>query len=323
METLVNPDTLPVIAVKDALFVALFLFTSLVATMTTLRYNHHVLFCLYSGGTNVEKGTVWIIGGSSGLGFATAQAFAADGWFVVSGARSFGDKKSEGPTHELHLDVNDEQSREAFVRDAFALSPRVDVLVYCAAILILSPCELTSYDAYSRVMQTNFLGMTDFVARVLPKMRAQHSGKIVLFSSLNGLFGIPFQSAYVASKHAVEGYAECLSMECDTMGVQVSLVEPGDHHGGSQRCRLSTSIEDGSPYRQTFSSGIEKIKQDEDQGKSPAKLAAAVLRNVNRKRMRFRVRIAKPDQKAAVLLHDTLPPRTSMRILRNYYRKKG
>ncbi len=71
--------------------------------------------------------------------------------------------------------------------------------------------------------------MTALVSQVMPVMRRQHSGKIVLFSSINGLLGIPFQSAYVASKHAVEGYAECLAMECKAMGIQVSVIEPGDH----------------------------------------------------------------------------------------------
>ncbi len=271
----------------------------------------------------MKKGTVWIIGGSSGLGLATAKAFEADGWLVISGARSFDGQAQGGGIRELHLDVTDAQSRSAFVNRAFALSQRVDALVYCAAILILSPCELTSHDEYSRVMQTNFLGMTAFVSEVLPTMRKQKSGKIVLFSSINGLLGIPFQSAYVASKHAVEGYAECLAMECGDMGIQVSLIEPGDHAGGSQKTRLSASLDAASPYRASFQSAVAQIRDDEASGRPPDKLARAVLRNVNRKRMRFRVRVAKADQKAAVILHDALPSKTNMKILRNYYGKKG
>jgi len=271
----------------------------------------------------VEKGTVWVIGGSSGLGLATAKAFAADGWLVISGARSFHADNQEGPVHELHLDVTDRQSRAAFVRDALLLSPQVNVLVYCAAILILSPCEFTAADEYDRVMQTNFLGMTDFVAQVMPKMRLQNGGKIVLFSSINGLLGIPFQSAYVASKHAVEGYAECLAMECEGTGIQVSVVEPGDHRGGSQRCRLSASVAENSPYSRSFATVIAKIRSDEAHGLSPSKLAAKVVRNVNRKRMRYRLRIATADQKTGVVLHDALPSKMNMRVLRSYYGKKG
>ncbi|HPF87662.1 MAG TPA: SDR family NAD(P)-dependent oxidoreductase [Candidatus Limiplasma sp.] len=270
----------------------------------------------------MEKGTVWIIGGSSGLGLATAKAFAADGWFVVSGARSFHNEAQSGSIRSLQLDVTDPESRNTFMREALALRPRVDVLVYCAAILVLSPCESTAYEEYARVMQTNFLGITAFVSYVMPMMREQKNGKIVLFSSINGLLGIPFQSAYVASKHAVEGYAECLAMECKAMGIQVCVIEPGDHRGGSQRCRLSTQLAEASPYRDAFAKGIAIIRHDEANGLLPSGLAEAVLKNVNRKHMRFRVRVAKADQKLAVILHDILPPSMNTRILRDYYGKK-
>ena len=83
----------------------------------------------------MAKGTVWVIGVSSGLGLATAQAFAADGWQVVSGARSFGAQSDGDPAdrgiHPFRLDVTDAASREAFVKSAFAVSPQVDALVYC------------------------------------------------------------------------------------------------------------------------------------------------------------------------------------------------
>ena len=187
--------------------------------MKTLRYNHHDLYSTYTGGKQVKKGTVWIIGGSSGLGLATATAFAADDWLVISGARSFGEPKRKSRIRRTASGCNGRRQPRSVCRRSVHAQPAAWMcLVYCAAILLLSPCELTSYDDYSRVMQTNFLGMTAFVSLVMPKMRTQQSGKIVLFSSLNGLFGIPFQSAYVASKHAVEGYAECLAMECKRDG---------------------------------------------------------------------------------------------------------
>ena len=276
----------------------------------------------------MEKGTVWAIGASSGLGLATAEAFAADGWLVVSGARSFGAQPGSVPDggriHRLALDVTNAQSREAFVRDALALSPRVDVLIYAAAVLVLGPCELTSQDEYARVMQTNFLGLTAMVSLALPTMRSQKSGKIILFSSINGLLGIPFQSAYTASKHAVEGYAECLAMEVKPFGIQVCLVEPGDHRGGSQRTRLHTGGgEAQTPYEPacTVATGI--IHRDEENGLLPQKLGQKVLANANRRRMRVRLRVAKPDQRLAVVLHDLLPTSLNFRILRDYYGKGG
>ncbi|NLI22699.1 MAG: SDR family NAD(P)-dependent oxidoreductase [Clostridiales bacterium] len=275
----------------------------------------------------MTKGTAWIIGASSGLGLATAEAFAADGWLVVSGARSFGaqaDATPAGGIHRLNLDVTDEESRLAFAEEAVRISPRVDALVYCAAVLVLGPCEQTSQGEYARVMQTNFLGMTDMVSLALPAMRNQHSGRIILFSSINGLLGIPFQSAYTASKHAVEGYAECLAMEVRAFGVQVSLVEPGDHRGGSQRTRLhGKAMRADSPYAGAYRSACAVIHRDETGGLSPIALGRKVLKNANRRRMRFRLRVAKPDQRLMTALHDVLPPALSFWILRDYYGKGG
>ena len=274
------------------------------------------------------KKTVWVIGASSGLGLATAQAFANDGWLVVSGARSFGAQSADDPAdnriHPFQLDVTDADSRALFARNAFALSAQVDALVYCAAVLVLGPCESTSHAEFERVMQTNFLGMTGMVSLALPAMRSQHSGKIILFSSINGLLGIPFQSAYTASKHAVEGYAECLSMEVKPFGVQVCLVEPGDHRGGSQRTRLhATAQPSGNPYAAAYDSACAVIHRDESVGLLPETLGRKVLRNAKRRNMRFRLRVAKPDQRLAVVLHDVLPFRLNAAILTDYYKKGG
>lgn len=274
------------------------------------------------GGTAIK--TVWITGASSGLGLATARAFAGRGWLVVAGARSFADAPAaqEDAEHwvRLRLDVTDEESCARFAKRALEISPRVDALVCGAAVLVLGSCEKTGADEYSRVLDTNFTGAARMVRLALPHMRAQSGGRIVLFSSINGLLGIPFQSAYTASKHALEGYAECLTMEAAPWGIQVCLVEPGDHRGGSQRTRLNAREEDGtSPYHSRYEAAVAVIHRDEAGGLSPDRLGEKLVRNVERRHMRFRLRVAKPDQHLAVWLHALLPPWLNGRILSAYY----
>ena len=292
------------------------------------------------------KGTVWVLGASSGLGLATANAFAKDGWLVVAGARSFArEKKTEdrakntneqgdftGALLEMSrrenvrlfpLDATSEESCERFVQDALLASNRVDVLCYSAGLLILGACEETSPEEYERVMQTNFLGMVRMVGKALPIMRQQKQGKIMLFSSLNGLIGIPFQSAYTASKHAIEGYAQCLAMESKPFGIQVSVVEPGDHQGGSQKYRLNAGEADAaSPYSAEYQSACQTIHRDEAKGLRPNPLGEKVVRNANRAKMKYYLRVATLDQKLAVWLHRLLWPRLFFSIMRSYYVKK-
>lgn len=269
----------------------------------------------------MQQKTVWITGASSGLGLATAQAFMQAGWRVIGGARSFpaqGD--SEGGMERIRLDVTDEASCAAFAEKAFALTGRVDALVCAAAVLVLGACENTTPDEYSRVMETNFVGTTRMVRLALPHMRRQGSGRIVLFSSINGLLGIPFQSAYTASKHAMEGYAECLAMETRRFGIRVCLVEPGDHRGGSDHTRLhATGENENSAYRAAYRSACAVIHRDESGGLLPEALGQKVVRNVQRRCMRFRLRVAKFDQHLAVWLHRYLPNWVNSLILRNYY----
>jgi len=244
---------------------------------------------------------------------------------VVAGARSFEDgkasEKQEKNIIRLKLDVTDEESCNRFVQKALELSPTVDALVCGAAVLVLGSCEMTSVEEYRRVMETNFLGTVRMVSCVLPYMRRQKNGKILLFSSINGLLGIPFQSAYTASKHAMEGYAECLSMETRPYGIQVCLIEPGDHRGGSDRTRLHAAREDeNSPYKTAYTAACAVIHRDESGGLLPENLGRKVVRNAERKRMKFRLKVAKPDQRLAVLLHTLLPERLNSMILRDYYR---
>ena len=263
---------------------------------------------------------VWLTGGSSGLGLHTAMALRDAGHTVITGARSFTGETRKDGLIMLPLDVADDQSVEAFAARALEISPRVDAVVHCAGILVLGSCEETSLEEYRRVMDTDFLGMVRINHQALPVMRKQGEGRIVMFSSINGLLGIPFQSAYTAAKHAVEGYAECLQMEVQSFGIQVCLVEPGDHRSGSQRCRHRASGRgEDSPYAKDYAMAVSVIRHDEANGSDPDQLGRKVAKALARKHIPIRLRIASPDQHLAVWLHDLLPPGLNAAILRSYY----
>lgn len=270
-----------------------------------------------------QSKTVWVTGASSGLGLHTAMALRDAGWTVIAGARSFTEPGEKDGMHLLPLDVTSEESVTSFCDQALKISPWVSALVQCAGMLVLGSCEETSLEEYQRVMNTNFLGMVRMNRQVLPIMRAQKDGRIVMYSSINGLMGIPFQNAYTASKHAIEGYAEGLQMEVRPFGIQVMLVEPGDHRSGSEKYRPhAAKMGPESPYAAAYESTTAKIHHDETHGSDPDRLGRKVARILERKRMPFRRRIASPDQHLAVYLHKFLPARWNEGILRSYYIRK-
>ena len=260
------------------------------------------------------------------MGRFTALAIAKAGFHVIAGARSFATEKAvdENGIHRLALDVTSQESIHHFVQSALNIFPRVDALINCAGILVLGSCEETSAAEFEGVIQTNLLGTAAMVRAVMPIMRSQRSGRIINFSSILGLLGIPFQCAYTASKHAIEGYTECLAMEAAPFGIQVCLLEPGDHRGGSAAYRKhAKAVDHHSPYYLDFLKGTAAIAHDEENGSDPEKLGSVVAKLLTRKKMPLRKRVAKFDQHLAVILHSFIPARMMQSILTQYYLGKG
>ena len=268
---------------------------------------------------------VLVSGASSGLGRAVAARLAEDGFRTYAGARSFAGGVS-APTgcEPVVLDVLDDASAQAAVSHILEREGHIDALVNCAAFLTFGSCEETSADELQAVLQTNFLGMARMTRTVLPHMREQKFGRIVNFSSINGLLGIPFQSAYTASKHAIEGWSECLAQETRRFGVRVTLIEPGDCRNGSHKYRTSASasLQESSPYAAWFRGAVKQITHDEDTGMPPSRVAKAVSAVLGKNDPPARCLVARIDQRFAVFLHRAIGGNLFYRIMETYYAPK-
>lgn len=265
---------------------------------------------------------VLVAGASSGIGLALAHQLHADGFCVYAGARSLGQVQvaPEGFIM-LPLDVTDDLSVQEAINKILQRDSRIDALVNCASFLTLGACEEVSAEELRLVMETNFLGMARMTRAVLPAMRQQQYGRIVNISSLNGLFGIPFQGAYTASKHATEGWSESLTQETRRFGIYVTVVEPGDCRGGSlkYRKRAKASEKEASPYAVWYKKAVDKIMHDEQNGLYPERVASAISRILQSQCPPARKIIAEPIQRSAVLLHKLLPRNVFNRIIEAYY----
>ena len=268
--------------------------------------------------------TVWITGASSGLGLHTAQALAANGFTVVAGARSFGKEKTVSGCRCLPLDVTDAASISGFSDQAMKIAGTPDVLINCAGIVILGACESSELDELREVMETNFYGMASMISKVLPLMREQGRGRIINFSSINGLLGIPFEGAYTASKHAIEGYSECLALETKPFGIEVMLVEPGGHRSSSKAYRrYSVGMTDDSPYKKAFDLGTASIVEyNSVNGSNPDELGQKIADVLKKEHLPRRMIIGKPKQRLSVIMHSILPSDVFDRIISNYYIKQ-
>jgi NAD(P)-dependent dehydrogenase (short-subunit alcohol dehydrogenase family) len=263
---------------------------------------------------------VWVSGASSGLGRAAAAALKAAGWLVIAGARSFvGNEYETDCGTRLPLDVRDADSVRVFCEQAYSLAGAPDAIVNAAAVLTIGPAEETAPEEFLAVMDTVLMGAIRFTQAALPMMRSKGGGKVVMLSSVNGLYATPYQGPYTAAKHALEGYSECLMLETRKQGIQVMLVEPGDHSGGAQKYR--GQAEKVSPlYRESLGRVMAAMARDEAQGQSPERFGRRLALVLSRKRLPARLRVLTLKEQLSIVLHDVLPGRWFQRIVTAYFK---
>lgn len=270
---------------------------------------------------------VFVSGASSGLGFAVAEYLASHGYTVYAGARSFkagGTPPPAGCTG-VELDVTDISSVKKAFEFVLGREKEIYGLVNCAAFFTMGSCEEVPPEEITKILDTNFVGMVRTVQAVLPVMRKQGYGRIINFSSINGLIAIPFQSAYTASKHAVEGWSEALAQETYRFGIDVTVVEPGDCRGGSQKYRklCALSGDASSPYREYYTAGTGKIHHDEENGMKQVKVASAVCGLLDSKNPPSRKVVATLTQRSSIWLHILLKRKLFNKIIADYYAPKN
>jgi NAD(P)-dependent dehydrogenase (short-subunit alcohol dehydrogenase family) len=184
----------------------------------------------------MSKPVVLITGALTGIGRATAVAFAREGArIVISGRR---EEEGQALAKELRgleaeaefvkADVRKEEDVRNLVDKTVARFGRIDVAVNNAG-TEGQPGPLTeqSADTYAATFDTNVLGVVLSLKHELRAMSAQKHGSIINISSVAGKRGFPGASIYVASKHAVEGLTKSAALEGAAVGVRVNAVAPG------------------------------------------------------------------------------------------------
>jgi NAD(P)-dependent dehydrogenase (short-subunit alcohol dehydrogenase family) len=179
-------------------------------------------------------GIAVVTGTSTGIGLATTLRLAREGHRVFAGMRNLAKAdallkvvQDEGlPVELVELDI----TIDASVEKAFATIAKagpVDILVNNAGIAGASPLELTPDSEHRAMFETNYFGAVRCIQAVMPSMRERRTGAIVNITSLTGIFAVPNQIAYSASKWALECLGEALAGELTRFGVRVVNIEPG------------------------------------------------------------------------------------------------
>jgi len=183
---------------------------------------------------------VFVTGGSSGIGKATAIILAKSGAHLRIAARGkdrLDEAVAEIGMHRLSsdqmiggitCDVSDPQRMREVAEEVTAALGGIDVLINNAGVAHPATEADTADEIYERMMRINYFGMVYCTRAFLPHFRKQRGGHIANVSSLLGFMGIYGYTAYAASKYAMTGFSDCLRQEMLEYDVNVSVLFPGD-----------------------------------------------------------------------------------------------
>jgi NAD(P)-dependent dehydrogenase (short-subunit alcohol dehydrogenase family) len=179
--------------------------------------------------------TVLITGSSTGIGLATALAFARAGHTVAAAMRNPARapelanvaERERLPITVFTMDVDSDGSVQESMARIGQTVGRVDVLVNNAGIERMGSVEHLPLADFRAVMETNYFGVIRCIQAILPDMRARRSGCIINIASVAGQIALSPMASYTASKYALEALSECLAQEVKPFGIRVAIVEPG------------------------------------------------------------------------------------------------
>ena len=177
----------------------------------------------------MEKKVILVTGASSGIGKSTALQLIEEGHIVYGAARRVDKMKDleDAGGHAIGMDVLEESQIKAGIDQIIQKHDRIDVLVNNAGYAVYGAIEDITIDEARRQFEVNIFGLARLTQEVLPHMRKQQSGTIINISSVGGKIFTPLGSWYHATKHALEGWSDCLRMEVEQFGIDVVIIEPG------------------------------------------------------------------------------------------------
>jgi short-subunit dehydrogenase len=178
---------------------------------------------------------VWITGASSGIGEALALQFAKQGARLILSARRKEELHRVGELTKLPpldlmilpFDLKDNLNATGLAAEVMNKFGRIDILVNNGGFSQRSEAMETPLSVDREIMEVDFFAQVALAKAVLPYMKRQKSGQLVVISSIAGKFGFYLRSSYSAAKHALHGFFESLRLETESFGIRTLIVCPG------------------------------------------------------------------------------------------------
>jgi len=225
-----------------------------------------------------------ISGCSSGIGRATAELLAKNGFKVYATMRNTDEISFDDDNIQTALlDVNSQESIDSAIDIILENEGKIDVLINNAGYGLIGSIEDCSIDEIKSQFETDFFGPARMIKKIVPRMRERKSGIIINISSIAGQIGFPFSSAYSSSKFALEGMTDSLRQELGEYEIKLSLIEPGvvktKFH---QNLQVATNAK-SSHYKDQTELMVENAAKLFEMGIQPQEVADKILEVIKTK----------------------------------------
>ncbi len=243
--------------------------------------------------------TALVTGGSSGIGKAIVKKLLADGYIVYTAARRV-EKMADLEKHgaiPVKMDITNENDIVNLVEKIEQQHGGVDILVNNAGFGSYGAMEDTTIEDAKYQFEVNLFGLARLTQAVLPYMREKKAGRIVNISSMGGKIYTPLGSWYHATKHALEGWSDCLRFELAPFGIKVIVIQPGIIKTEFSTVMLGPMLErsGNSAYAKMANSVAKATKQSYENsgGSDPSVVADAVSKALKARKPKTRYAVGK------------------------------
>ena len=275
-----------------------------------------------------------VTGSSSGIGYETSLLLARNQFTTYATMRNLSKgnglresaSKEKIPLRVAQLDVNNDSSVDNTIDDIVRENGRIDILVNNAGYDLFGSLEELSLEEIKQQFETNVFGVIRATKAVIPTMRKQVNGTIVNISSVGGRIGlIPFNTAYHASKFALEGFTESLRQELAEFNINIILIEPGFISSNfMDNIKTAKGFDSNkSPYAKTVQQVFQGFQPMIASSSHPTEVAHTILNAVNSTSPELRYPVGK-DAESIFKARTELSDRKLEKWVReSYMEKKG
>ena len=232
---------------------------------------------------NFKDKVIWITGASSGIGEALVLEFSKLGARIILSARNEKQLKAIASKTQLAdldvmilpFDLKDTTNASGLAAQVINKFGRIDVLVNNGGLSQRSAALETDVIIERELMEINYFSAVNLTKAVVPYMKRQKEGQVIVISSIAGKFGFYLRSSYSAAKHALHGYFESFRMETEKLGIKTLIVCPGKiktnisfnavAQGGQKHNQLDPSHEHAMSASECAQIIIKAIRNEEEE----------------------------------------------------------